>query len=227
MGFGILFIGYFLLLDIAYYFYTDIIAAVVMMLALYKLSEINRPFKQAMWLALGFSVFALAEFAIELFCTFSFVPNEAVIHSCVAVVRYGILLALSALMLCGMRDVANEVGLAKISEKSRKLVYTSAFVYTLDIILEASVLSNIVDVTILVTLSMAALIATLIVTAMVLIEIYHCYMRICMPGQDKDETMSRFEFVNRFREHEAARAKEYADYKRERQRQKDKRGKKK
>ena len=80
---------------------------------------------------------------------------------------------------------------------------------------------------ILVTLSVAAILATLVVTALVLIEIYRCYMRICMPGQDERETKSRFEFVNKFRAHEEARAKEYADYKREKLRQKQQKGKRK
>ena len=227
MGFGILFIGYFLLLNIAAYFYTDIIAATVTMLALYKLSRINRPFKSAMWVALGFSVFAAAEFIIEVISTYSYMPNETMIHSAVAVVRYGILLALNVLMLSGMKEVAEEVGVHKISNKCKRLIYTAAFVFTLDIILEMSALSSIIDVRILVTLSVAAVLATLVTTALVLIEIYHCYMRICMPGQDERETKSRFEFVNKFRAHEEARAKEYADYKREKLRQKQQKGKRK
>ncbi len=225
MGFGILFIGYFLLLNIAYYFYTDAIAAVITMLALNKLSTVNRPFKQAMWVALGFSVFACCEFGFEILCEFSLIPYETAIHSAIAVLRYGILLALNVLMLSGMQEVSNEVGLAKISDKCRRLIYASAFIYTLDIILEISALSSVIDVHILVTLSVAALLTTLVVTAMVLLEIYHCYMRICMPGQDERQSKSRFELVNKFRAHEEARSKEYADYKREKQKQKDKRGK--
>ena len=227
MGFGILFIGYFLFLNIASYFYTDVIAATITMLALYKLSRINRPFKLAMWVALAFSVFACAEFGIEILSTYSFMPSEDIIHSAVAVVRYGIMLALNVLMLTGIKEVSHEVGIAKISSKCQKLVYTSAFVYVLDMILEISALSNIIDMRILVTLSVAAILATLVVTALVLIEIYRCYMRICMPGQDERETKSRFEFVNKFRAHEEARAKEYTDYKREKLRQKQQKGKRK
>ena len=109
MGFGVLFIGYFLFLNIATYFYTDVIAATVTMLALHKLSGINRPFKIAMWLSLGFSVFACAEFAIEIISTYFFMPSEDMIHSTVAVVRYGIMLALNVLMLTGMKEVSDEV----------------------------------------------------------------------------------------------------------------------
>lgn len=219
MGFGVLFIGYFLFLNIATYFYTDVIAATVTMLALHKLSGINRPFKIAMWLSLGFSVFACAEFAIEIISTYSFMPSEDIIHSTVAVIRYGIMLALNVLMLTGMKEVSDEVGLPKISNKCQRLTYTAAFVYALDMILAIDALSAII--------AAAAVLATLIVTALVLIEIYHCYMRICMPGQDERSSKSRFEFVNKFRAHEEAREKEYADYKREKLRQKQQKGKRK
>jgi hypothetical protein len=41
MGFGMLFIGYFLLINITYFEYTDIIAAMLMLMAAYKLSFVN------------------------------------------------------------------------------------------------------------------------------------------------------------------------------------------
>ena len=47
MGFGTLFIGYFLLLNLTYYRFTDLIAALLMLLAFYKLREINRHFRVA------------------------------------------------------------------------------------------------------------------------------------------------------------------------------------
>ena len=40
-------------------------------------------------------------------------------------------------------------------------------------------------------------------------------MRICMPGEKTytEPRKSKFEFVNKFREHEAEKQKEYAEYK--------------
>ena len=44
MGFGTLFIGYFFLLNISNFTYTDIIAGMVVLLGLYKLSSVNKQF---------------------------------------------------------------------------------------------------------------------------------------------------------------------------------------
>ena len=48
MGFGLLFIGYFLLLNLTYYGYTDLICALVMFMALYKLQSVNKYFRFAL-----------------------------------------------------------------------------------------------------------------------------------------------------------------------------------
>lgn len=228
MGFGTLFVGYFLLLNIAYFTYTDAIAAVIILLGLYKLRTVNKPFSAAMWVSLGFAVFGCAELVLEVCGTFAYIPHEEAVYSAIATVRYGVLLALSYLTLTGMGAVAREVGLGKISDKAMRLRYAAAFIYTLDIILEASALSRIIDVKILVTLSVAAILATLIVTAAVLVEIYRCYMRIYMPGdEDMSPKRSKFKFIQDFREHEEQKQREYAEYKLSVQKKKQEKRKKK
>ena len=42
MGFGLLFIGYFFLLNLTYFEYTDLLGALVMFLAFYKLQTVNK-----------------------------------------------------------------------------------------------------------------------------------------------------------------------------------------
>ena len=49
-----------------------------------------------------------------------------------------------------------------------------------------------------------------------LVAVYSAYMHICMPEDvtnDSREKPSRLGFVNKFREHEAERSREYAEYK--------------
>ena len=70
MGFGTLFIGYFLILNITYYSFTDIIAALIMLLGLYKLSTVNKHFKLGTYSCIGFSCFALVELITQLIITF-------------------------------------------------------------------------------------------------------------------------------------------------------------
>ena len=64
MGFGTLFIGYFLLLNLTYYGFTDLIAAAVLLLGLYRLSRINKHFLAASVVAVLFLIFGFAEFGI-------------------------------------------------------------------------------------------------------------------------------------------------------------------
>ena len=64
MGFGTLFIGYFLLLNLTYYGFTDVIAASVMLLGLYKLSPVNKYFRAAALSSGVFLAFSLGELGI-------------------------------------------------------------------------------------------------------------------------------------------------------------------
>ena len=155
MGFGTLFIGYFLILNFAFYFYTDAIAAVIMLLGLYKLSTVNRPFKNAMYIALGFTVFGVFELIFNMYGAFAYIPHEDIINTALATVRYGILLALSVFMLNGMAEVADEVGLSKISKKSVRLKGIASFIYAVSIVLEASSAIKFMNPTVMGILSVA------------------------------------------------------------------------
>ena len=64
MGFGTLFIGYFFLINISYFTYTDIIAGMIMLLGLYKLSSVNKPFFYGAICAGIFALFSLFEFVV-------------------------------------------------------------------------------------------------------------------------------------------------------------------
>ena len=64
MGFGILFIAYFLLLNIAYFSFTDIIAGLALTLALNKLSPVNKYFKYSQIPSGVFSLLGLVELAV-------------------------------------------------------------------------------------------------------------------------------------------------------------------
>ena len=67
MGFGTLFIGYFLLLNVTYYTFTDIIAALVMAMGLYKLSSVNRQFKGAFFSSIALAAIGLVELVCQVY----------------------------------------------------------------------------------------------------------------------------------------------------------------
>ena len=59
MGFGTLFIGYFLLLNITFYEFTDVIAGVIILFGLYKLMGNSRYFKLPCYFSISFAIFGL------------------------------------------------------------------------------------------------------------------------------------------------------------------------
>ena len=72
------------------------------------------------------------------------------------------------------------------------------------------------EVATLLILSVISLVLNMTLTVLILIRIYDCYAKICMPEDKHPEEApkeSRFEFVNKFRRHEENKRQEYADYK--------------
>lgn len=204
MGFGTLFIGYFLLLNLTYYGFSDIIAAAVMLLGLYKLSGINRYFKYACISAFAFLIFSLGEFGVATYEIFVHRIDSPVLVSVMSIARCLVIGVLTVLMLKGMEAVANAVEVENLSKKASKLTKISIAVYSLWIILEAP-LSFINDY-VLAVLSLITIISTIALLIANLTVIYGCYMRICMPGDEElTDKPSRFAFVNEYRQRKAER----------------------
>ncbi len=215
MGFGTLFVGYFLLLNISYYGFTDIICALVMTFALYKLSPINQGFKRASWVGMAFAVFALFELvlaAIDMF--FPSVELGALVSS-VGMARSFTVCILTVFMLIGMRDICREVELSNLSVRCNRAIFVTFAVYSLNIIWQTSDLFGNFNVQLVLIVGILIILATLLLVSVNLISIYGCYMNICMPNEQKkskENEKSRFGFVNRFREHEEEKQREYAEY---------------
>ena len=204
MGFGTLFIGYFLLLNLTYYGFTDIIAAAIMLLGLYKLSSVNKQFKIAAIAAAVFLVFSLGEFGVATYELFVKRTDSATFVSVMSILRCVAVCALTFLSLKGMEAVAKEVEVENIPEKAARLSKVTAVVYCAWIILEAP-LSFINDY-VLAVLSLVTIIATIALIISNLTVIYGCYMRLCMPGDENlTDKPSRFEFVNEYRARKAER----------------------
>ncbi len=223
MGFGTLFFGYFLLLNIAYYSFTDAIAALVMLYALYKLSFLNRNFKYAAISAVVFSVFGIYELVIGFSDLLFGVGFSDTLYSLSAMIRSLIISVVTAFMLMGIRDTAKEVGLPKITIKANYLSFVTIAVYMLSILLEMSSLGSWLAAEALAILVLIAVISVPVLVAVNLTVIFSCYAKICMPGDNSpklEKEKSRFEFVNKFREHEEEKQREYAEYKLSKMKQK-------
>ncbi len=230
MGFGTLFIGYFLLLDLPYYMLTDMIAAAVMLLGLYKLSGVNRAFKTSFIITGVFLVFSLYEMGASVIEMFSGELLTDLARSLTSIVRCLLVGSLTVFMLRGIEDVAREVELPLLSKKAHGSVLFTFIIYSLWIILELppSFIQSLVGDYILAVASLIAMLSLIALIISNLTVIYSSYMRICMPG-DEDrgrERPSRFAIVNEFRrrqeEREAERKREaYEALKRKQEKKKN------
>ena len=214
MGFGTLFIGYFLLLNVTYFGYTDLISGLIMLMGLYKLSGINKDFKLAFYSASVFSLFGAAELVVSVISIFmpTFKEGEALLY--ITPIRYVILVFLSAFIMKGIYEVAKEVGLKQLAQKAKYYFYISSVAFSVAAIFDLPFFGFIPGKA-LAIISVLLLLALFIIIAIELSIIYKAYMRICMPGEQvyKEDKKSKFEFVNKFRAHEAEKQREYAEYK--------------
>ena len=227
MGFGTLFIGYFFLLNFPYCEFTDAIAAVAMLYGLYKLSKINEWFRTASYFSIGFTALGVFELCIELYGMFSHIDPSSPIFFVTVLIRHLIVLAVTAFMMLGIRDVAREVGLSSLAEKSKRGAYVAVAVYAVSILLECTLLSGFIPDKLLAFLYVFITLATLTLIIFNLTCIYSAYMRICMPDdKEMEEKESKLEFVNAFRRHEEEKSREYAEYKLEKMRKKQEKNKK-
>ncbi len=228
MGFGILFIGYFFLLNFPYCDYTDAASAVLIMYALYKLYKINDGFRFAFYGSVGFTLLGIFELAVACLGMFIHIDGASPLIFLPAIFRHLIVAALSFLILNGIREVADEVGLREIAIKARLRSYMSVGVYALNIFLESALLAKFIAPKVLVTLYAFTIVATLAVIVMNLCSIYSCYMRICMPEDyEMEEKPSKFGFVNEFRRREEEKSREFAEYKLKKMQSKNKKQRKK
>jgi len=212
MGFGTLFIGYFFLINISYYAYTDIIAGMVMLLGLYKLSSVNKGFKRAMASALGFSALAFFELVlsfISLFGSFLWL-NTAMPY--VSAARFALIFLLSFYIMNGIHEVATEVDARALSRTAKASIPLSAF-FLIYAAFELPFVGNFFG-------SAAPYIFYVLIICIIvfvisnLVTIYKAYMQICMPEDlKKSPKKSKFKFINNMYDSIETKSRQYAEYK--------------
>lgn len=216
MGFGLLFIGFFLLLNLTYYGYTDIISALVMFMAFYKLQTVNKYFRFAL---IPTGLFA-AVGAVELFEAFAstFGMDVSFIIEYTASPRYLLIGFAVIFMLMGIEHVAREVDAASTRIRARYLTPFAYILYALAAAFEYPDLGNVFSPYVISVIATVLILLIFIHMILSLVTVYSAYMHICMPedlDNDAINTQSKFEFVNKFRAHEEKQTREYAEYRME------------
>ncbi len=214
MGFGILFIGYFLLLNFAYFSYTDAIAGVLMLYGLYKLYSINKEFRISAILAGAFTALGIFELALEIADMFVKAPGSELTTSVISILRTCLIGVMTVYMLLGMQNVSSEVRLYALSEICGRLYVLTFPVYGVKLALEILGLFSLDETMPLLILSVISIVLNLTLTVLILIRIYACYMRICMPAdkQASEEKKEKGGIIGAFKKHQEEKEREYAEY---------------
>lgn len=212
MGFGTLLIGVFLLFNLKAPRFTDLLAGVIILLAFYKLRDINRYFKAAIIPTAIFCVLGLAEFTQEVIYICSGIVIN--LEEYLAPARFLIIGAMLVLLHYGINHVSREVDLKKtaIGSKVFAIFAYPVFVFLTIASIQYLIFGEQLAIVILCLVALLLLMALLIAT---LIIIYSAYSNICMPGEENKEYVekpSRFGFVNRFRERQEQKNREYTEY---------------
>lgn len=227
MGFGTLFIGYFFLINITYYTFTDLLGGLIMLLALSSLARFNRPMRVSMIADGVFCLIGLAEFVIAIADMFSLFDGSGVL-AVLLPIRHIAVATLSVCLLLGVRSLAIEVGLEKLGAKCQRLLTLPALTYLLSALLDIPALFPPDAAKDTQIVALIVLLMTLASVTLVLSTIHTAYRRICMPEDaDMPEKPSRFAFINRYREKQEQRNREVAEEVARMRAEKQKRKKKK
>ena len=214
MGFGTLFIGYFLLLNVTYFGYTDLISGLIMLMGLYKLSTVNREFKYAFYATSIFSVFGAAELILSIISVFMPTFKEGDVLLYITPVRYVIMAILTVFVLLGIYSVSKEVGLKLLAPKAKLYSVVSAVALSVTALFDLPFF-GFMGAKALAIISVILILSVFVILSINLTIIYKAYMKICMPEDNvyREPKKSKYQFVNKFRAHEAEKQKEYAEYK--------------
>ncbi|MBE6616611.1 MAG: hypothetical protein E7627_01515 [Ruminococcaceae bacterium] len=197
MGFGILIFGYFLAFAFSisqYYFFTDIIGAVVMLFAFSKLSEYNRYYIGASYVCLGFLLLCSTNAASMMF---AFYDPTGPVDLAVDIGKLVSACVMHVFIFLGIRGItmgAEAHGLA--AKAQRNMVMTGVYyLAALTVILTSSFMSKETSY----YLSLAVYFYWLISIVMNLVLIYNCFGKLCPADEDENEKKrSRFAIVNKF-----------------------------
>lgn len=212
MGFGTLFIGYFFLINISYFAYTDIVAGMIMLLGLYSLSFVNKSFKNAAIASSVFSAFALGEIILYIIDTFGGRVKLADLTVYLSFVRYSLIFVLTLFILRGISEIAKEVEADALLANAKASVPLSV-VFLIAGLFELPLISNLFGSAVP-FIYFAILLSVVIFIISNLLTIYKAYMQICMPSElNKKPKKSKLEFINKFYDSIEEKSKKYAEYK--------------
>ncbi len=225
MGFGTLFIGYFFLINITYFSYTDAISAMIMLMGLYRLSTVNRDFGRAMISSIAFAFIAIGELALAFLEFFIYSDTLRIIASYLGAIRYAAIFILSLFIMRGIYEVAHEVeadALASTAKRSLPLCASLALAALLELPFLADAIGKVMAYIYFITLT-----AVVFFIVSALITVYRAYSTICMPEDlEKERKKRKPNALTKFYDSLEESGRRYAEYRKERKNEKNSKRKK-
>lgn len=186
MGFGILFLGYFLTLNFEFKGVNippDFLGYILMMIACSKLTPYSENFKRTNWCLIPLTVISAGLTTMEIISSinsqFAFLYIADIRN-----VKYLLIIVMHYFMLNALMDISKEVGRYKITDKCRRNMVITTIIMILVVILTLPFNFPFKD-------SIAWIATLILLNGMVLlnsVQIFSCYMWICYEG-DEDMPM--------------------------------------
>ena len=186
MGFGILFLGYFLTLNFEFKGINippDFLGYIFMMVACSKLTPYSNNFKYTLRCLIPLTVLSAGLTTMEVMAAIS--PNLAFPYIAdIMNIKYLLMMVLHYLLLKALMDISRDVGRYKITDKCRRNIIISIVMIVLVVLLTLPIPFPFKD-------SIAWIATIVLLNGMVLlnsVQIFSCYMWICYEG-DEDMPM--------------------------------------
>ena len=219
MGFGWLFLGYiFLVTPSGFDFMPDVIGYALMVKAFSLLREFDDNFKNAFFISIFALPLSLFNFIYGGYTTIGellkadvkyLIEPYATINE---IVSFSLIAAVTVFMLIGMRNIADETGVRMISKKTRRNLLISVTVFLFRVAVAVISFSGILSgvtaegfkSTVPDILVAIGFMAGAVMVIMNSVQIYSCYMRIGLEGEDDEAEdgpmQSPFEFFRKRKE---------------------------
>ena len=204
MGFGLLFLGYFIstLMSVhAYGWATQILGFYLIFLALGKLSEYKHSFK---YCYIPLVLMTLCQVFVGLRWLFTEFPTSALlsmitffeIDSLLNTVSVMLFLIFLFFLLSSVRELALDVEDTDVAKLARRNMYIVGAYFVWNIATALIPPTNFSQ-----TLTLISILAGFIYPISILYLLFRCYARICAPeDKDMEKKPSRFAFINKRRE---------------------------
>lgn len=182
MGLGLLFIGYVLTSLFTLtpaYFITDLVGAFLMYEALMKLRRHAERFKYAIWSVYVLFFHAAVQCVYRLLEYIGIFEQNVIFTEALEIFRLVIVFVYTVALLSALRELSLSVGDEKLADKCKRNIWllVISYIFIISLSLDIDALVDYVA-----AFSAFALLFKLICAVLICVNIYSCYMWICLEG---------------------------------------------